>query len=174
MNYNKSGLFVLLATVVGSLIWFIWVVYGVSSVDLGEIDPLSDKKAIANDEESSSSSELAEKLWLSHPNLITKGSKIYQTYCTACHGPKGLGDGPAGQALTPPPRNLVEGQWKQGGSSIQLYKTLTQGIAGTAMVSFVYLPKADRWALVHYIRSITKNEVKDDLQKLEDFAKRDP
>lgn len=173
MNYNKSGLFVLLTTVMGSFIWFIWVVYGVSSINLGEVDHPSNNETVNNGKPLPSDESL-KKLWLSHPNSIAQGNKVYQTYCATCHGPTGLGDGPAGQALTPPPRNLVEGQWKQGGSSIQLYKTLTQGIEGTAMVPFAYLSKADRWALVHYIRSITNNEVKDDLQKLEDFAKTNP
>lgn len=167
MDYNKSGLFVLLTTVIGSCIWIIWLVYGVKPIDLGEMQPAH--KTIAKVPK-----DLTQKVWVSHSTWVQKGKTVYQTYCATCHGQKGLGDGPAGKALKPLPRNLVEGKWTQGGSSIKLYQTITNGIQGTAMVAFSYLAKEERWSLVHYIRSITKNEVKDDLQKLEDFAKTAP
>ena len=112
--------------------------------------------------------------WISNPSLVAQGDKLYQTYCWSCHGKTGAGDGPAGGALKPPPRNLIEGDWQKGGSSKALYNTLTKGLEGTSMVSFSYLSQEDRWALVHYIRSITQNKVKDDLKKLEEFGKTAP
>jgi mono/diheme cytochrome c family protein len=39
-------------------------------------------------------------------DAIAAGQKIFDTNCTSCHGSKGLGDGPAGSSLTPPPANL--------------------------------------------------------------------
>ena len=165
MHYNKSGLFMLLATVGASFIWFVWVIYGAASLNLNEVSlPV----------QGPGSGEALQAFWVSMPPAIARGKKVYHTYCATCHGASGMGDGPAGKALKPPPRNLVEGKWKQGGTSIALYKTLARGVQGTAMVSFSYLPKEDRWALVHYIRSITKKEIKDDLSKLEEFAKKAP
>ena len=38
---------------------------------------------------------------------LAEGKKLYQTYCAACHGEKGRGDGPAGAALTPRPADLA-------------------------------------------------------------------
>jgi mono/diheme cytochrome c family protein len=35
------------------------------------------------------------------------GSKMYASYCSACHGDKGKGDGPAATAMTPAPRDLT-------------------------------------------------------------------
>ena len=35
------------------------------------------------------------------------GARVYEDTCQACHGETGLGDGPAGLALDPPPGNLV-------------------------------------------------------------------
>ncbi len=167
MNYNKSGLWVLLFCVLSSLVWFIYLVYGIPPVDLQEIEEAYDHLVTERDLDP----QVLKKYWVSHPQLVAQGLQVYRTYCATCHGSKGLGDGPAGRGLTPPPRNLVKGQWEKGGNSIQLYQTLTQGIAGTAMAGFAYLSSIDRWALVHYIRSITKNEVKNDPKKLESFAK---
>ena len=39
-------------------------------------------------------------------DAIAKGKEQYTAICQACHGTTGLGDGPAGTALTPKPANL--------------------------------------------------------------------
>ena len=40
------------------------------------------------------------------------GKKNYDTLCFTCHGSAGKGDGPAGAALTPPPRDFSVGDFK--------------------------------------------------------------
>ena len=40
------------------------------------------------------------------------GKAIYDTNCLSCHGPAGKGDGPVGAALTPPPRDFSQGDFK--------------------------------------------------------------
>lgn len=35
------------------------------------------------------------------------GAEMYASYCAACHGDKGKGDGPAAAATTSPPRDLT-------------------------------------------------------------------
>ena len=72
--------------------------------------------------------------------------------------------------MKPRPRNLIEGKWTAGGDRIGLYKTLKNGLAGTSMAAFGHLPVIDRWAMVHYIRSITKNKVKDDDAKVATYG----
>ncbi|MBI3629406.1 MAG: cytochrome c [Candidatus Rokubacteria bacterium] len=37
-----------------------------------------------------------------------KGKTLYGKYCVACHGESGKGDGPAGAALKPKPRDLTD------------------------------------------------------------------
>ncbi len=165
---NKLGLVILLGTVSFSFVWFFYIVYFSPAVDLEEVKTSSLQAMNEKGDESIDLSKIKD-YWRFQPELVLYGEKLYQTSCASCHGNKGLGDGIVAKGLQPPPRNLVEGKWKKGGSSIALYKTLVQGISGTSMVSFSYLSKLDRWALVHYIRSITKNKVKDDEKKLEQF-----
>ena len=38
---------------------------------------------------------------------IARGKKVYAANCASCHGPRGKGDGPAGQALKPKPADLA-------------------------------------------------------------------
>jgi mono/diheme cytochrome c family protein len=38
---------------------------------------------------------------------VTSGAQMYTTYCAACHGAKGVGDGPAVPALKIPPTDLT-------------------------------------------------------------------
>ena len=38
---------------------------------------------------------------------IRRGQKLFQTFCSNCHGPEGKGDGAAGRGLSPKPTNLA-------------------------------------------------------------------
>ena len=42
----------------------------------------------------------------------SEGKKIYDLLCGVCHGATGAGDGPAGSAIDPPPRNFTLGEFK--------------------------------------------------------------
>ena len=164
--YNKYGFLFFLGTLFFSSLWVLYFMFFNNSIDLGELE-VSGASKVAT--EGNLTEEDKKIPWLSSESLIQHGRKIYKTQCALCHGEKGLGDGSPG--LVPAPRNLVEGKWKQGGSSKALFLTLEKGVPGSSMVSFKHLPKIDRWALVHYMRSLTKNKVPDDSKKLEEFAK---
>ena len=161
--YNKYGFYFLMGVLLIASLWIVYLMVARHSIDLGEME-----EAGPGEEQKFSPEEL-KRPWISTEALLAQGQKVYKTQCALCHGPKGLGDGSPG--LVPPPRNLVEGKWQQGGSAIELFTTLQKGITGTSMVSFKHLPLLDRWALVHYIHSITKNKVTDDPKELEEFAK---
>ena len=164
-TYNKQGFYFFMAVVVFSSVWASYFIIFNNKIDLGEYANQAAESPMTDE----FSPEELERPWISTSALVAHGNKVYQAQCALCHGAKGLGDGTPG--LIPPPRNLVEGKWVQGGSSKELFITLEKGIEGSSMVSFKHLPKLDRWALVHYVRSITNNKVADNEKELEDFAK---
>ena len=88
------------------------------------------------------------------PELIQRGWELYVKNCAQCHGQEGRGDGPSSAGLVPPPRNFTSSEgWKNGSDRPGIYKTLVEGIQGSAMSSFADLPLSDRMALVHYVQS---------------------
>ncbi|HKI77166.1 MAG TPA: cytochrome c [Ignavibacteriaceae bacterium] len=86
--------------------------------------------------------------------LIDKGKKLFSANCSSCHGADGKGDGPAGAALNPPPRNYTNKEgWKNGPTASGIFKTLQEGIPGSGMASYSYLSTEEKFALAEYIRS---------------------
>lgn len=94
----------------------------------------------------------------SAPDMV-KGAQLYQEQCAVCHGAQGEGDGPAGQALDPPPTDFHEVERYDGRSVLGLYTTITGGVEGTAMAGFEdTLSDADRWALAFYVGNMAVAE----------------
>jgi mono/diheme cytochrome c family protein len=90
-----------------------------------------------------------------NPALMARGKAVFAQTCATCHGPEGRGDGPGGTGLNPKPRNFSEkAAWKNGTRLEDIYKTLDEGIKGSSMVSYNYLSKKDRMALVHVVQSL--------------------
>ncbi len=89
---------------------------------------------------------------------IAAGKALFQQNCAMCHGTEGKGDGAAAAALNPKPANLASGKFKHGGSDAEVFKTISNGVPGTAMVSWSSIPEKDRWNLVNYIKSLSKKK----------------
>jgi len=107
------------------------------------------------------------KSWEPSPELVAHGKAIFAQQCVACHGVEGKGDGPAAAALNPHPQNFhVNEGWKNGRKPSQIFKTLKEGIPGSAMASFATLPMDDRWGLTHYVESLGTEILKDTTQDL--------
>lgn len=175
-SYNKGGFWAFVFSMFFSLGFMGYVALFSGGIDLREIPEVApaDGEVLAEGEKGQAVTvdvSAIENPWMSSDDLIAHGKKVFGTNCAVCHGPEGKGDGPAGMGLNPPPRNLVQGGWTQGGTSIALYKTVKDGIPGTSMAAFGHLPKNDRWAMVHWIRSITNDKPEDDMAKLEEFGK---
>ena len=83
----------------------------------------------------------------------TQGAEVFKTNCDMCHGPQGHGDGPAGQALDPKPRNLAELQTKA--SDDFLFWRIREGKPGTSMVAWKgILTDEQIWQIISFIRSL--------------------
>jgi len=164
-EHNRGGLIVFLFSVGFCLLFFVYIAFIHPGVDLKEVKDIPTAATT-----SAVDITKIDKPWVENPALVEHGQKIYKQNCAICHGESGKGDGAAGAALVPPPRNFVEGKWKKGGSSADLFATLQNGLPGSSMASFKHLPKVDRWALVQYIRSITQNKTPDDAAQLDTFG----
>ncbi len=107
------------------------------------------------------------------PEQLKRGKALFTQYCVPCHGQDGRGDGPAAGSLKPSPRNFtrLEG-WTNGPGRPAIFTTLAEGVPGSAMVSYDFLTKQERMALVHYVRSFARfQEPAETAQALASLAK---
>lgn len=51
----------------------------------------------------------------------------YKQFCASCHGEQGKGDGPAGAALTPHPRNFTDANWQTTSSDDRIASVIKNG-----------------------------------------------
>ncbi len=165
--HNKSGLFAFLGSIAFVCTLFIYLVVVNKGVDLDEkVQDPAPKDApvyiLASEKEP----------WIVNENIVKAGAKIYSANCASCHGVKG--DLVGG---VPNARNLIVGQWTQGEGLTAHFKVLQNGIKDasgnqTAMVSFSSQLKAyERWAVIHFIDSITNNKSKESAEVIAEFAK---
>lgn len=93
-----------------------------------------------------------EEISVQNPDLEKKGEELYKSTCASCHGDNGQGKGVASAGLNPPPRNFTSKEnWKNGSNPLGIYTTLQQGIPGSAMVAYDYIPPKDKIALIYYL-----------------------
>lgn len=90
-----------------------------------------------------------------------KGGPVYATYCAACHGNAGKGDGPGAAALNPKPRDLTDSAYMLKLNDQYLFDIVSKG--GAAQGKSPLMPpwgtalKADDIRnVVAYIRSLPK------------------
>jgi mono/diheme cytochrome c family protein len=169
-EHNQGGLIAFLFSMVFVFCFFIYIVAIHPGVDLKENIQNPPTEAEAQADVDVDVSKVAEP-WVPNDEMVKHGKKLFAQNCSMCHGNEGKGDGPAGQALNPKPRNLVEGPWKKGGGFIGWFTVLQEGLPGSSMASWKQLKPVDRWALVQFINSITNAKVKEDPAKVAAFAK---
>ncbi len=79
---------------------------------------------------------------LDSPGDVAAGKHLFEQHCTHCHGGEARG-GTGGPSLH-------DRVFRQGRSDWALYRTITRGISGTAMVGWKF-PRDDVWRLVAYL-----------------------
>ncbi|MEQ1749779.1 MAG: cytochrome c [Prosthecobacter sp.] len=99
--------------------------------------------------------------WLKDSQHIAKGKVLFQTQCTACHGPNADGKGPAVAALKDiwklpaKPSDLRQPHLRCGDTPADIYRVLATGLNGTPMVSFEStLTPEQRWDIIAYIDTL--------------------
>ncbi len=98
------------------------------------------------------------------PESIAQGQQLFEKFkCWECHGRSGRGDGPSAATLKDSwgvpikPFDFTTGGYRCGGADSDIYRTFFTGLNGTPMPSFAEtIPEADRWPLVHYVRSLQR------------------
>ncbi len=94
----------------------------------------------------------------STPESIAKGKELFAGAgnCVSCHGADGKGDGPAGAALDPAPRNLhAKAEFKYGTGDHGIYRTVFYGVDGTGMAPLEgVLTPEQIWNVVHYVHTL--------------------
>ncbi|HXF84265.1 MAG TPA: cytochrome c [Anaerolineales bacterium] len=86
-------------------------------------------------------------------DAVAAGSSIFKANCETCHGPQGHGDGPAGAALDPKPKNLADLQSKAGDD--YLFWRISEGKPGTSMVAWKGILSDEQiWQVVAFIRTL--------------------
>lgn len=100
---------------------------------------------------------------------IARGEQLFNDVeganCAACHGPRGAGDGPTADSYLDDwgwpirPRNLQLGVFRAGQESVDLYRTISNGIKGTPMPSYSgAMTPEQMWDLVHFVQSLSQGQ----------------
>ncbi|KHD87085.1 MAG: hypothetical protein OM95_16370 [Bdellovibrio sp. ArHS] len=87
----------------------------------------------------------------STPARIEAGKALYQKNCLACHGEKGDGSGPAGKMMKPKPRDFRHATFVNGDKPENIFKTIADGVPGTAMAPFKALSEEERASITYYV-----------------------
>ncbi len=169
-QHNQGGLIAFLGSMIFVFGFMIYLVAFHAGVELDEkvVDPTLQAVSV---EPTFDIAKVTEP-WVETPEIIAHGKKVFGNNCALCHGNEGKGDGTAGMGLNPRPRNLVEGKWTQGSGLTDHFNVVSNGIAGSSMASFkAQIKVPDRWALAHYINSITENKSQQTPVQIAEFAK---
>lgn len=60
-------------------------------------------------------------------NIPAEARDLYNQRCAMCHGTDGSGNGPAGAALNPRPRNFTDSTWQQSVTDDQIRRAIVGG-----------------------------------------------
>ena len=86
-------------------------------------------------------------------DAASTGAEVFKVNCVACHGVEGHGDGPAGAALDPAPKDLAELQTTA--SDDYLFWRISTGKSGTSMIAWEGVLSDDQiWQAVAFIRTL--------------------
>jgi mono/diheme cytochrome c family protein len=85
-------------------------------------------------------------------SAMERGNVVFENFCQACHGPRGLGDGLVVQHGFPKPPTLLRARTKEL-SDDQIFRVLTTGRGKMASYAS-QLSRDDRWKVILYVRAL--------------------
>ena len=92
--------------------------------------------------------------------LRALGAEVYRLRCTPCHGVNGNGRGTHASRLSVPARDFTTGVYELRSTPSgtlptdeDLYRTVSRGLRGTAMLPWSWLTELERWAVVLHVKS---------------------
>jgi len=95
--------------------------------------------------------------------LRALGAEVYRLRCTPCHGVSGNGRGPHASRLSIPARDFTTGVYELRSTPSgtlprdeDLYRTVSRGLRGTAMLPWSWLSELERWAVVLHLKSFSE------------------
>ena len=95
---------------------------------------------------------------------VARGKRIYQQYCTPCHGQEGNGRGPRAknEALQPPPRNHTDGFYMNMQNDVRLFKVIKFGGKANNLSHIMpqwkhVLKDKEIFSIVAFIRTLAKD-----------------
>ncbi len=92
------------------------------------------------------------------PDVVAKGKAVFEGKgtCFTCHGMSGKGDGDAGKALDPTPRDFTNAKFHELRTDGEMFWVIKNGSAGTGMIQYnpTMINDEEAWQSIHYIRSL--------------------
>ncbi len=96
------------------------------------------------------------------PAMRARGAELFTQHCTTCHGERGDGTGPTAAELIHRPANFTLGTYELRTTEhealpadVDLFRTISRGVHGTAMPPWFALPERDRWSLVAHLKTLS-------------------
>ena len=95
-------------------------------------------------------------------DTVRAGRQIYEAACVVCHGKTGDGNGEKAGELQTKPRDFTLGLYKFRSTpsgapptDADIFKTVSRGLHGTAMLPWLGLTTTQKWLVTYYIKSFS-------------------
>lgn len=92
------------------------------------------------------------------PLDIAEGRQLFARNCASCHGERALGDGPAARGMTPAPPAIGTAAVMHDVSPATMFRITTVGVSGTAMPAWTSLTPDQRWNVIAYLQSLSRDD----------------
>ncbi len=90
------------------------------------------------------------------------GAEVYRLRCIPCHGVNGNGKGIHAARLSVPARDFTKGVYEfrstpsgELPTDEDLFRSVSRGVHGTAMIPWSWLPEPERWAVLEHVKGFS-------------------